>query len=277
MNTLPIKLTIGIPAYEYPNGIQNILEDLSIDFPNFVDILISDDSESGDVESVVQKFAPYFSGRLKYSRNLPSLGAVRNWNKLRSEASGEFFWLLHHDEYLDVNTHLRQILHHLIIYDPKVLVLNINRTGAFKKFKVFFPTWIRSYLSKNFIGYLLRRNFIGPLSCVVAKKSFYLEFDENLQWFVDVDWYIRLRMICNHWSFPEYFIVNSSTERIDSITAVISSQLESIIEIESNYLRDKHPSISLWIQSNPLINGLKYLEDYFFKLTHRLYKFFMMR
>ena len=97
-----IKLSILIPTYNFKSGINKILdciESIDDNLRNFIEIIISDDSDYEIIqknrnESLKNSFKNYI-----YNHNIDNYGAINNWNKLISKAKGEYIWLLHHDEY----------------------------------------------------------------------------------------------------------------------------------------------------------------------------------
>ena len=78
-----IKLSILIPTYKFKSGINDILdclESIEDDFRNFIEIIISDDSDEEIIEknrneSLKKSFKNYI-----YKRNIENLGAINNWN-----------------------------------------------------------------------------------------------------------------------------------------------------------------------------------------------------
>ena len=103
-----IKLTILIPTYNFKLGINKILdciESIEDDLRDYIEIIISDDSDEEIIQksrnkSLKKHFKNYF-----YTHNIDNQGAINNWNNLISKAKGDYIWLLHHDEYWQKEKH----------------------------------------------------------------------------------------------------------------------------------------------------------------------------
>jgi len=92
-------ITFGIPAYSRPELLAQALSSIAaqttaVDY----EVVICDD---GPAELGVEAQAAAFpSGRCRYYRNTPPLGAVRNWNRCLTEARGTWVTILHEDDLL---------------------------------------------------------------------------------------------------------------------------------------------------------------------------------
>lgn len=230
--------SILIPAYEYPEGISAILKGLEDINKNEFEIIISDDSKSDSILNLVESHALTQNGILKYYKNFTSLGAVNNWNHLIDLASSDIVVLLHHDEYFinsyDLQIAIKEILSgkvDIIVGQVKLLKKPNDRPLDH------FPLFLSRFLMRKFPEYIYLRNYLGPVSCLIFRKSLCVYFDINLRWLVDVDFYYRLRLKTNKWLFLNSHIVYSLINRPASITAKIRGQLEAIKIDEYNYLR----------------------------------------
>jgi len=86
-----------VPCYKLahllPECVQSILSQTYKDF----EILIMDDCSPDNTQQVAQSFQ---DPRVKYIRNDPNLGHLRNYNKGISLAAGEYLWLISADDRL---------------------------------------------------------------------------------------------------------------------------------------------------------------------------------
>ncbi|MEL6930145.1 MAG: glycosyltransferase family A protein, partial [Cyanobacteria bacterium J06600_6] len=91
------KVSIGMPVYNGENYLRETLESLlSQTFEDF-ELVIADNASTDDTESICRDYQAQDS-RIKYHRNQENLGAARNYNKVFSLASGEYFkWAAHDD------------------------------------------------------------------------------------------------------------------------------------------------------------------------------------
>ena len=137
-----IKLSILIPTYNFKSGINKILdciESIEDDLHDFIEIIISDDSDEEIIqknrnESLKKSFKNYI-----YKRNIDNLGAINNLNKLIAKANGDYIWLLHHDEFWQKEKNIINYIFEVIKRDkPNILILPIkkSRCKKFLNFKV---------------------------------------------------------------------------------------------------------------------------------------------
>lgn len=187
-------LSVLVPAYEYPEGIQRILQALLPSEEAAVEILIHDDSASNRVEAVVLPWLERFPDRVRYRRNEPPEGAVKNWNGLLEAAHGQYLLLLHHDELPLTDGFALAIQAELQHFGwPRVLVLDLQLADRGNiHLRRHIPLWAKRIVLKRWPSYLLARNLVGAPSSWVVRREHCPAFDERLQWLVDVDWYTRI-------------------------------------------------------------------------------------
>ncbi len=260
---MAIKISILVPAYEFPLGIDKILSALSGSISEDIEIIISDDSAGCEVETVVEGYARQFGARLKYIRNQPALGAVNNWNALLDKANGEFVLLLHHDEYplgASFASRVLNLIKNNSDIDVHVLgCMLVSHAGCTIRPHV--PSILRSAVLKFFPSYLMKRNVIGPSSCLIVRRALYTKYDNNLKWLVDVDNYYRLRMLSPKWRVDRTIQIGSTLGRDDSITASIKSELKELNQKEREYVSNKFGAKRIWLEPYANHRVLNHAED----------------
>jgi len=229
-----------IPAYEYPEGISRILDGLiNVDATAF-EIIISDDSSTDRIENLVESHDLARKGVIKYHRNSLGLGAVNNWNHLISSANSEILVLLHHDEFFLAPGEFYRAVNEISSGKSDVVVGRVKLLkNEGQRSVTHFPLFLSRLLISIIPEYIYCRNFIGPVSCLIFRKSLSVFFDINLRWFVDVDFYYRLRLKTKEWLFLDYHSVCSIINRPASISRQIKPELKEISEAERNYLCDR--------------------------------------
>lgn len=92
-------VTIGIPTYNRADGyLRQCLESaLSQSYQN-LEVIVSDNASSDGTSELL---ASYDDPRLRYIRHSENIGANNNFNHCVQEATGEYFMLLHDDDFLD--------------------------------------------------------------------------------------------------------------------------------------------------------------------------------
>lgn len=228
MSSYPV-LSIMIPAYNYSVGVKRILDNIPLELLcDSVEVLVYDNSTDSSVCQLVKKYPNvlYKHKRVKY-------GAVENWNDLLDSARGEYFLLVHHDEYFS-----REFIPSLLSQlnskcDGYILDLKlVSSDGAHFSH---LPTVMRRF-SYCFPQYLYRRNLIGPCACLVYKRCQF-RFDFNLKWLVDVDFYSRVISQGGRFEYLSVITIYSEVDYTGSITNDISSDVKSLAIKEIDYIR----------------------------------------
>jgi glycosyltransferase involved in cell wall biosynthesis len=280
-----MRLSILIPAYNFPDGIKNILPALSKvvgssdphvekNFSSF-EILVFDDSDNDEVKGVVDNYKSVFHDALIYKKNTPAAGAVKNWNKLLDSANGEYVLLLHHDEYPIGSDFICRALKE-IEENPAVdvFVMNVflsSRSG--RLLRAHLPNWFRQLVLTYFPKYLFIRNVIGPASALIVRKDIYPRFDENLNWLVDSELFYRLRVKTANWKISNNISVGSVMNHAGSITNKIRSNIKIIDSKERGYLSNKHKEAARWILMNthPICGSFEKMTWLAFRIFTRPY------
>lgn len=150
------------------------------------EIIITDDTPGNEIEDWANSLN---SERIRYYHNVPSKGAIDNWNYGLSLVKGDGIILLHHDESFANDEFLKEVEQKLSDSDVVVHGRSVMFGDNVKKDRV--PLWFKR------IGFawkypLFTLNFIGPCACVAFRKSVAVDFDPRLHWKVDTEWYYRL-------------------------------------------------------------------------------------
>ncbi len=149
-------------------------------------IVVTDDSTDNKIENLCEDIK---ADNLFYSHNIPSFGAVKNWNAGLEYVDSNYTIVMHHDEYMKDAFYLKQIKDSFNLgYD--VIVSNVEVfIGQKKKIRHF-----TRFMKKFFIYHpilLFLSNAIGPCACIAIESKLVCKFNENLHWLVDVDWYYK--------------------------------------------------------------------------------------
>ena len=247
-----IKISILIPTFNYTKGINKIIECLKftdIKIRKNIEIIISDDSDKKIIDSKTKNYFIKSFGNFQYIYNNLPLGGIPNWNKLISMAQGEYYWLLHHDEYWEREKDLiKNLVNFINNQNPNFIILPI-----YKEKEIYFYNltisivqkhFSRKFILKKFLIYpklLIELNLVGPPSSVIYKKSM-TKYDTNLKYLVDVDFYIKLLKIFNGkgiFLMDDYYLFSSQNNN-SSITKSLGSNIYQIKKKEKDYLGNKY-------------------------------------
>lgn len=176
--------TIIIPTYNNLELAEKAIHSVISQKDVTCKIVVTDDSTDNKIEILCEEIN---NDNLFYYHNIPSLGAVKNWNAGLEYIDSFYTIVMHHDECMKDTFYLKQIKkefylgYDVIVSNIEVYIGQESRMPHFTKFmKMFFIHHpIMLFLS----------NAIGPCACLAIKSDFACKFNENLHWLVDVDWY----------------------------------------------------------------------------------------
>lgn len=187
-----LELSVCIPTYNQTYYLKKALDSLTIQTYQSFELIISDDSTTEEVFKLINTYRVFFGERLIYIKNSPAFGSPQNWNESIRVASGEFIKILHHDEWLLDTTVLEKLLH-IVLQNPKSLVFAGIKGTIVREKRTYInlpnQEQIESIMKDPFS--LIWANIIGPPSTILFKRTD-VEFDKQLLWLVDIDFYLQL-------------------------------------------------------------------------------------
>ena len=92
-------ISICIPAYKKPEFVVRAIQSIQKQSYKNVEIIISDDSPNEDIKIAIQSYISELN--IKYYHNQPALKSPRNWNNAIQLSTGDFYMLLHQDDWLE--------------------------------------------------------------------------------------------------------------------------------------------------------------------------------
>lgn len=267
------KLDILIPAFCYPEGIERILGTLC-PIPPGVNVIISDGTPDDSVQLVVQKFR---DPRLNYLKNVPTHGPAANWNFLFDNAVSDYVMLLHHDEVPLGKEFLAHLLNNISASNSDVFMLGViilNHDLSVRRTHV--PNLLRQLVVRWYPAYLFRRNVIGPTGALVVRRSVLPKFRNDILWFLDVDFYYRLRMATSNWNAVSTLSIGSIQDAHVSLTKTIKPEISQISKAEKGILSTSYPDAKFWllISENFLLAAVELLGWAMFRALQLLYTTF---
>jgi glycosyltransferase involved in cell wall biosynthesis len=184
-------ISICIPAYKQTEFVVRAIQSVLKQSYKNVEIIISDDSPNEDIKIAIQSYISELN--IKYYHNSPALKSPKNWNNAIRLATGEFYMLLHQDDWLDSADCLSTYIS-AFNANPKAQFIFCKNTAIQPDGTKLTLQYLRSLLkdmSKR-PNHILRANVIGPPSNTMLRKGVGVEYDENYIWLVDVDYYVAL-------------------------------------------------------------------------------------
>ena len=186
-------VSICVPAYKKPDFVIRLLDAVLLQDYKDVEVVITDDSPNDDIQLVI---APY-NDRLTihYHRNIPALGSPKNWNSAIDRSKGDFFMLVHQDDWFE-NPQAISIFVHALNNHPAASFAFCKNTAQKANGEYMVLQAIPSLLHKlkSFPNRLLLAQVMGPPSNVMlrAEVKSVVSYDEKFIWLVDVDYNSRL-------------------------------------------------------------------------------------
>ena len=185
------KVSICIPAYKQVQFLRVTLE--SIRSQQFTDyeVNITDDSLDDSVEQLVKEFP--LDGRMRYCRNPKQLGSPENWNECIRSARGELIKIMHHDDHFTDADSLGSFVDMLDAHPEADFAFSATcvEDYATKLTRIHRPTEKQLATLGDRPQMLFAGNCIGAPSVTIYRRSMKIEYDREMKWLVDIDFYIR--------------------------------------------------------------------------------------
>jgi glycosyltransferase involved in cell wall biosynthesis len=230
------KISICIPVYNKPEYVLRAIQSIAKQDHKNVEIILSDDSPSSGLKLAIQ---PYISELdIKYYHNQPALKSPMNWNNALDKATGDFYMLLHQDDWLESEKALSTFLK-AFSDNPSVGFVFCKNTAIQPDGQVITLQAIRSLLkdmSKR-PHHILRANVIGPPSNTMLRKEIAIRYDESYIWLVDVDYYVQLLTKGNQYHYLDQHLVSIGLH--EDQTTVFCRNNEDVIVKENIWFAHK--------------------------------------
>lgn len=187
------KVSICIPAYKQTEYLKKTLDSILIqDFDDY-EIIITDDSPDESVRELVSSYD--FGGKLSYHKNYVSLGSPANWNAAIAKASGTYIKIMHHDDYFTFDNSLSEFVKAIEVSGSDfVFSACVNLFPASGKTWMHIANYKQVRMLKENPKCLFSGNFIGAPSVTFYRRSA-VQYDVNLKWLVDIDFYIQYLLL----------------------------------------------------------------------------------
>lgn len=225
------KISIAIPTWEcYGEGarlINDLLRTIEIQtFKNF-DVVVSDHSDNDDVLNEVKKFEN--SLNFKYIKNLSNRGnSPANLNNALINCDGKLIKIMFQDDFFYDDEALEKIVDAFSTSDKQWLLNGTNHTAdeGHSFYWELFPTFNEDLIKGV--------NTISSPSVVTVKKDYLLEFDQNLKYLMDVDFYYRMKKTFGEPIFYNDILVTNRFPHKNSISSNIEN-VNKVLEKERQY------------------------------------------
>ncbi len=182
-------ISICVPAYQRTDYLKRLLDSIYIQtFRNF-EVVITDDSPGPEVQDLAMRHP--LKSKIRYFRNPSTLGTPENWNEGIRRSKGDWIKIMHDDDWFTGPDSLRLFTE--AIKKGKALFwfsayTNVFPDGHIKKIQI---NTLDLNALKKLPEILVAANRVGPPSTTIFKKDPSIEFDNRMQWLVDIDFYIR--------------------------------------------------------------------------------------
>jgi glycosyltransferase involved in cell wall biosynthesis len=183
-------ISICIPAYKRTDFLKRLLDSIAIQTYKGFEVIVTDDSPDNEVNELVKGYQGKYE--LHYFRNPKQLGTPENWNEAIRNAKGQWIKLMHDDDWFS-NADSLQCFADATKTDPDKAFVFSAYENVFLDENRQEPVHVNSFrykLLKKNPKTLLSSNIIGPPSVTMYRKMPSLDYDKNLKWLVDIDFYI---------------------------------------------------------------------------------------
>lgn len=225
-------LSICIPTYCQTEFLSATLRSVQAqDFSDY-ELIISDDTPGKSVADLVRSFD--FGGRLRYYRNPAVLGSPGNWNEVVRHAKGDYIKLLHHDDQLNHPGALSAFVH-LLDEHPQAnfafSATHVHNTVNGQQ-HVHRPTETQLARLSGMPEMLFFGNVIGAPSATIYRNGLGVEYDRNMKWLVDIDFYIRILQQNPQFAYTPEVLIVTPTNAVHQVTEICRNS--ALIELQEH-------------------------------------------
>jgi hypothetical protein len=220
-------LSVLLPAYNYPLGINRILEPFSRLDPRLlkkIEFIVSDDSDSLLANKEIQKITNFYMHRfdfnLTYITGTNTKNPIDNWNSLLEKSSGKFKQIIHHDEFFMSHQDIEDLLSVLNSSKHEIYILKLYTADKLYSYD-HIPNLAIRFLLRFFLSSIVLVNYIGPSACIVFRSFIEKKFNRRLKWIVDSVWYYKMFFRNNKLLFCDSIAMFSESNYENSITKKI--------------------------------------------------------
>lgn len=215
-----MKVSICIPAYCQVEYLRETLQSvLTQDFQDF-EVIVTDDSPDDSVRDLLSGFD--FGSRLRYVRNTPALGSPENWNAALRLAKGEYVKIMHHDDHFIRPDALRlfvQMLDDHSDADFGFCATLVNHIDVGMQ-RVHCVTERQLADLAEDPASLFVGNCIGAPSATICRRSASLNYDSQMKWLVDIDYYYRMLMNNRRFAYTTQALITTPTNAGHQVTEI---------------------------------------------------------
>lgn len=186
-------ISICIPTYRNTNSLRRLLNSIREQSFRDYEVVICDDTPGPEVVHIVADYTDILG--LKYHQNSCRLGSPANWNQCLSLATGKWIKMMHHDDWFRDASSLAVFAEAASNLDGSPLLFsscNAFRNGQSFEFihQPFAGHAISEYGEELNADNLIFANKIGCPSVTMFRRLSRYQYDVNLVWLVDVDFYV---------------------------------------------------------------------------------------
>ncbi len=232
-----MRFSIIIPTYNM-NRFGHIFLDVSlgklmtqsIGWDKF-EVIVSDQSDDDLVERTCDKYNKYLN--IKYIKNTGVKGCSANLNFAMKYAKGELIKFLFQDDYLYNDDALKIISNHFKEQDMWLVTACEHSMDGVTNIRPFYPIYNDAIHLGN--------NTISSPSVLTIRNKDIQEFDENLKWLLDCEYYKRLN---DKFGSPTIVNVITVVNRIGAHQVTNTMITDNIVKYEYEYVKNKHANNS---------------------------------
>lgn len=186
-------VSICIPAYKKPDFVIRLLDAVLLQDYEDVEVVITDDSPNDDIQVAISPYLEQLT--IQYYRNIPALGSPMNWNSAIDRSNGDFFMLVHQDDWFEhpqaLSIFVRALTKHPTASFAFCKNIAQKANGEYMILQAI-PSLLQKL--KSYPNRLLLAQVMGPPSNVMLRSEVksVVRYDEKFIWLVDVDYNSRL-------------------------------------------------------------------------------------
>lgn len=170
-------VSIGIPTYNRPDGLLNVIKKITSQSYKNIEIIISNNASDNELVSKIIEYCASLDKRIKFYHQQNNIGATKNFKFVLGKASGEFFmWAADDDDwepdFIDCCLKLHELSH-----------VGLTMTGFYRfdrKLNLSSPAMLHKLTGVD--RYLDATNFMSTMQHSII---YGLHRRSTIEWFLD--------------------------------------------------------------------------------------------
>ncbi|WP_051226453.1 glycosyltransferase family 2 protein [Butyrivibrio sp. MC2013] len=190
MSVKNAKVSICIPAYNDPAGLERLMDSIVIQSYRDYEVIISDDSSDDSCRRLADRYKDNIE-QLIYIKHESTGRPGDNWNAALERAGGSYIKMMLHDDFFTDEESLGTFVKMLDDNpDADLAFSGTWQVSPESRFSRHISDRDLEIISKDSKDLYLGNTIGAPSAVIIRDRG--CRFDNKLRWLIDMDWYLKV-------------------------------------------------------------------------------------